>query len=66
MLSLLDGLLSKLPFNGWKTALGYALTVAPVVAPQLVAPVQGVVHATGALVLSLGVLHKVVKDLLAK
>lgn len=49
--------------NGWKTQLGWLLTVLPVVVPQLLGGATVLVSQVGQVLLAVGVVHKTIKEL---
>lgn len=63
MISILDKLLSKLPGNGWKSVVGFILTYIPFVFPGFpVGTAQTLIEQIGEVLLTLGILHKAVKE----
>lgn len=60
MINVLDKVLSKIPFNGFKAAIGWALTQGADFVPD--PKVQLILRATGSLLVAIGFLHDGVKD----
>lgn len=64
MLFILDKILSFLPANRWKTIIGFVLVSLPQVVPNFpVGEAQNAVTLIGQLYMSLGLIHRAVKNI---
>jgi hypothetical protein len=55
--------LSKFTLNGWKTQVGWLLTILPVLAPQFLGSAEALIMSVGQVLLAIGVAHKTIKQL---
>ncbi len=63
MLFILDKILSFLPANRWKTIVGFILVSIPQIVPGFpVGEAQTLITAIGQVIMSLGLIHKAVKN----